>query len=109
MDERITLKIKTLDPATYELPVSTSVSSEGLSQLAKAAYSRPEARVRKGGLSELLVQATFRQVKQQLADLTRIPPDRQRLIYRGTVLQDSQTVSEQRRAFAAEVPARLPE
>lgn len=37
-----------------------------------------------------LVQASVQQLKEKLVLLTNIPAERQRLIFRGAVLQDSQ-------------------
>jgi len=42
------------------------------------------------------MQATVLDVKQQLVGLTNIPTDRQRLIFRGAVLQDTQGLASAR-------------
>jgi hypothetical protein len=42
------------------------------------------------------VQATVLEVKEMLVDLTNIPTDRQRLIFRGAVLQDTQGLASAR-------------
>ena len=43
------------------------------------------------------VQSTVGQLKEQLVSLSGIPVDRQRLIFRGSVLQDAQLLTSQRK------------
>ena len=50
------------------------------------------------------VQATVLEVKEKLVALTNIPTDRQRLIFRGAVLQDTQGLATARKRHLLRLP-----
>lgn len=112
-DDRIRIKVKTLAPATYEIHVSRQVSSlycklrwltSGCSNftplISFAECPEPHHNLQTYIWNQvtrfswfLVLQDTIRAVKEQIAPLSGVPAERQRMIAGGRPLEDQETLS----------------
>lgn len=83
-DGEIDIKVKTMQPATYELTVPVQVShSPTLATLHQYSQDLQSWNV-------CLLQITVAELKQRLVEKANIPQERQRIIYKGRVLDNDQ-------------------
>lgn len=80
--DEINVKVKTMQPATYELKIPLTVY---IVLCFGSAVPGCSLRIRYAAL-----QATVGNLKQLLVDKASIPQDRQRIIYKGRVLDNDQ-------------------